>query len=70
MKLMDRASVDKQDVRQMTDIEMAALRVTVVNRTELVLQCNKCGETWAPQLDSGGRLSFDYWICPAQCNAD
>ncbi len=52
MKLMDRASVDKQDVR------------------ELVLQCNKCGETWAPQLDSGGRLSFDYWICPAQCNAD
>jgi hypothetical protein len=69
MKVLDRAGIDKQDVRHMTNAELSELRVRLVNSTDVVLRCNECGETWAPQLNSGGKLSFDYWVCPAKCNA-
>jgi hypothetical protein len=68
MRVLDRAGLDKQDVRHMTDAEFSELGVRLVNRTDLVLRCDQCGETWAPQLDSAGKLPFDYWVCPARCN--
>jgi hypothetical protein len=61
-------AVDKQDVRHMTDAELAEWGVRMVNRAELILGCSECGETWAPQLDASGRLPQDYWICPLKCN--
>lgn len=68
MKVIDRVGVDKQDLRDMSDAELSQLGVRMVNRTDLVLGCKHCGETWAPQLDFSGKLPFDYWLCPARCN--
>jgi hypothetical protein len=68
MNVMDRAGIDKQDLRHMSDADLSALGVGRVNRLDLVLECNECGETWAPQLDASGKLPFDYWVCPAKCN--
>ena len=68
MRTIDRAGIDKQDLRYLSDTELSKLGVRIVNRTDLVLECNKCGETWAPQLDSSGKLPCDYWRCPAKCN--
>jgi len=69
MRVLDRVGLDKQDVRHMTNTEFSELGVRLVNRMDLVLRCDQCGETWAPQLDSAGKLPFDYWVCPARCNA-
>lgn len=32
------------------------------------LQCNRCGITWSPCLQSGGKLPRRYWQCPNDCN--
>ena len=68
MRVIDRAGIDKQDLRYLSDTELSELGVRLVNRTDLVLECIKCGETWAPQLDASGKLAFEYWLCPAKCN--
>jgi hypothetical protein len=70
MRVMNRAGIDKQDLRHMSDPELSALGLRMANRTDLILECNSCGETWTPQLDSSGKLPFDYWCCPARCNAE
>jgi len=67
MKTIDCAGIDKQDLRSMSNAELAVLGVRMVNRSELVLGCAECGETWAPQLDASGKLPFDFWRCPASC---
>jgi len=66
--LLDRTCTDKVDVRQMPDAELAQLGVRLINRLDVTLQCTACMETWSPQLDSNGKLAFDYWVCPANCN--
>jgi hypothetical protein len=68
MRVIDRAGIDKQDLRYMS-MELSELGVHIVNRTDLVLECSECGETWAPQLDSSGKLAFEFWLCPAKCNS-
>ena len=68
MKALERASVDKQDVRQMRDAELAELGVRIINRKDVVLECRRCGENWIPELDATGRLPGRYWVCPAKCN--
>ncbi len=68
MRTIDRPAIDKQDLRYLSDAELSKLGVRMLNRMDLVLQCTKCSETWAPQLDSSGKLPFDYWLCPAKCN--
>jgi len=70
MRVSDHPRLDKQEIRQMADAEFAALGIRLVNRTDVVLKCVKCGEAWAPQLDSDGKLPFDYWVCPVRCNAE
>ena len=39
MKVLDRSCVDKEDVRHMTDAELAKLGVRLVDRQDLILQC-------------------------------
>ena len=68
MKVLDYYRMDKEDVRQLPEKELARLGVRIFNRQDLVLQCTSCRETWSPQLDSSGKLPFDYWVCPAGCN--
>ena len=69
MKVLDRAFTDKEDVRNMTDAQLAKLGLRLTDRSGVVLQCVTCGESWSPQLDSAGKLAFDYWVCPGRCNA-
>jgi hypothetical protein len=68
MRVQDRSYVDKEDLRHMSETELTRLGVRLLNRQDVVLQCRSCRETWSPQLDSNGKLSFDYWMCPAHCN--
>jgi len=68
MRVLDRNRMDKEDVRHMADAELDRLGVHLLNRQDIVLQCTNCMETWTPQLDSSGKLPFDYWVCPAGCN--
>ena len=68
MKVLDRTTMDKEDVRHLNEAQLTRLGIRIINRSDLVLQCIACGEHWTPQLDSGGHLPFDYWICPANCN--
>jgi hypothetical protein len=68
MRVLDRTCMDKEDVRHMTDAELARLGVRLINRQDVTLECGVCGETWLPQLDSNGKLPFDYYVCPANCN--
>jgi hypothetical protein len=66
--LLDHTCADKVDVRQMPDADLARLGVRLINRQDVTLQCTACMESWSPQLDSNGKLAFDYWMCPANCN--
>lgn len=68
MRILDRICMDKEDVRHVSAAELARLGVRLVNRQEVTLQCTACSETWTPQLDANGKLPFDYWVCPANCN--
>jgi hypothetical protein len=68
MRVLEHNCVDKEDVRHMPDAELARLGVRLVNRQDISLQCKVCMETWSPQLDSNGKLAFDYYVCPANCN--
>ena len=70
MRVMHRASIDKQDLRHMGEPELSEWGVRLVDRQELILECSECGERWTPLLDSTGKLPFDYWLCPAKCNAE
>jgi hypothetical protein len=54
----------------MTAAELSGLGICLPDVVNLVLKCERCGETWVPQLGSDGKLPFDYWICPARCNAE
>jgi hypothetical protein len=68
MRVLEREIVDKEDVRHMSDAQLKGLGVGVLDKESLTLQCVACSHTWAPQLDCDGKLPFDYWLCPAQCN--
>ena len=68
MKVQERSYIDKEDLRHMPAPELTRLGVNLLNRQEVVLQCRTCRETWTPQLDSNGKLPFNYWVCPAGCN--
>ena len=68
MRVLDRNCMDKEDVRHMPDAELERLGVRLLNKQDIILQCTDCRETWSPQLDSSGKLPFDYWLCPANCN--
>jgi hypothetical protein len=68
MRVLDREPVDKQDVRHMDDLQLKQLGIRLLDQQVLTLQCLTCSHTWTPQLDSDGKLPFNYWLCPAQCN--
>ena len=68
MKTLDYSFLDKEDLRHLPEAEMERLGVRLLNRQEVVLQCRRCRESWAPQLESNGKLAFDFWVCPARCN--
>ncbi|HEY3443924.1 MAG TPA: hypothetical protein VGK29_24430 [Paludibaculum sp.] len=69
IRAVERVCLDKAELRAMTDTQLAQLGVRMNNRQEAVLECISCGHKWSPEIDSSGKLPFDYWICPARCNS-
>jgi hypothetical protein len=49
---------------------VAGRNVTVVDESNIMLQCNECGTRWSPNLQEGGRLPRYFAMCPNRCNAD
>lgn len=45
-------------------------QVSVVDPHGLLLQCDRCGQCWSPNLLSGGRLPKGYWKCQNGCNSE
>lgn len=68
MRVEDRVYIDKEDLRAMTDLQLARLGVHMVDRQEAILECRICGVKWTPDIDSNGKLPYNYWVCPARCN--
>jgi hypothetical protein len=68
MRAVERVCLDKAELRAITDAQLAQLGIRMNNRPETVLECMSCGHKWSPEIDSSGKLPFDYWICPARCN--
>lgn len=68
MQVLDRASVDKEDLRHMTDLQMTRMGIKVLDRRDTLLQCMTCAVTWRPALDASGHLPADFWVCPSRCN--
>jgi len=48
--------------------KLARLGVKILNRFDLALECNTCGERWSPSHRTDGRLVEGYWRCPNRCN--
>lgn len=69
MRPVERAVIDKAELRTMTDAQLAQLGVRMSSRPDVVLECAACGVKWTPDIDSSGKLPYDYWVCPARCNA-
>jgi hypothetical protein len=52
-----------------TGPELAKFGVAIMDRRNLSLACEKCGQRWWPMLRRGGKLPRGYWRCPNRCNA-
>jgi hypothetical protein len=48
--------------------EMKRVGVTITSESSVHLRCDACGQSWSPNLLSGGRLPKNYWKCPTGCN--
>ena len=68
MRAIDRVCIEKEGLRALTDTQLAELGVRMSNREEATLECVACGQRWSPEIESSGKLSFDFWVCPARCN--
>jgi excisionase family DNA binding protein len=55
--------------RQTTADELARVNVSIAQEDPLVLQCEACGATWAPEIRSNGRMARGAWRCPNGCNS-
>ncbi len=56
--------------RNSSEKELAKVKVRVVDRNRIWLQCDDCGQKWSPELLRSGRLPRGYWKCPNGCNTD
>jgi len=50
--------------------ELRTAGVSVVDPHRLILECDRCGRRWSPNLLTGGRLPRGYWKCPWGCNTE
>jgi hypothetical protein len=48
--------------------QLEKLRVRLLNKFDLALECVACGEVWAPKYYPDGTLPRGYWKCPNRCN--
>lgn len=41
----------------------------LLDEKRLLLECENCGVKFSPDIQPGGKLSRDWWMCPYRCNA-
>lgn len=57
--------------RRFSENELRKAGVILVDDRKIILRCEKCGESWMPNLKPGGKLPRGYWQCPHhRCNVD
>jgi hypothetical protein len=44
--------------------------ITVNDEDSIIVRCDDCGQVWSPNLRTGGRLPWRWWLCPNGCNHD
>jgi len=45
--------------------------VTLVDQHRVLLRCDRCGQTWSPNIRSGRYgLPPGWWRCPDGCNVE
>ena len=42
--------------------------VTILDKLNMVLECDRCKLAWFAPLEKGEKLSQRYWECPNGCN--
>lgn len=68
MRVEDHVYLEKADLRAMSDLQLTRLGVKMADRKMAMLECKVCGVKWTPEIDSNGKLPYNYWACPAKCN--
>lgn len=54
--------------RTCAESELAKVGVKMAGHSHVRLKCEGCGQTWAQNILSGGRMPRGYWKCPDGCN--
>ena len=51
--------------------QLKRVGVTLVDQHRVLLRCDRCGQTWSPNIRSG-RYGFPpgWWRCPDGCNVE
>jgi hypothetical protein len=57
-----------EDPRNLSATHLEKLGVSRLNKYNLVLRCNRCGQVWSPRLNADSTLPPGYWQCPNRCN--
>lgn len=56
--------------QRFSEPELKKVGVRILERhTTVLLECQRCGTRWSPNLQTGGRLQAGYWKCPEGCNS-
>ena len=59
--------MEKSKPKRFTTGELRKVGVKILDKVNIRLQCEKCGQEWSPNLLPGGRLPRNYWKCPNGC---
>jgi len=59
--------MEKMRPKRFTPGELEKVGVKILDKGQVTLECEKCGQVWSPNLLRGGRLPRNYWKCPNGC---
>jgi hypothetical protein len=45
-------------------------RIKLLDASHLHFECEKCGQIWSPNIQTGGRMPRGWWKCPNGCNVE
>ena len=59
---------EKYYPKEFTEIELDKVDVNLLDKSNVKLECQNCGQVWSPCCEDGGSFSRGYWKCPKGCN--
>jgi hypothetical protein len=54
--------------KKVSNDELKKVGVKIISRHTVLLECESCGQRWAPNIQGEGRMPRGYWKCPNGCN--